>query len=79
MKALRADSPVNIQSPDACPHDRIYTWFPREIANDPDSYVIACHGCCDCGTGWTTNAPKGTGGRGQMVPWRDPALLTNAT
>lgn len=64
MKLLRADSPVNIQPPETCPHDRIYTWFPREIANDPSSPVIMCMGCCDCGDGWTAEAPRGIGGRG---------------
>lgn len=54
MKALRADAPVRIQPPETCPHDRVYTWFPRLIVNDPKSPTIACHGCCDCGTGWTT-------------------------
>ncbi len=42
MKALRADSPVRIQPPETCPHDRIYTWFPRLIANDPNSPTLAC-------------------------------------
>jgi hypothetical protein len=57
-KSLRADAPVNIQPPETCPHDRVYTWFVREIANDPKSRKLACHGCCDCGTGWTTEAPR---------------------
>ena len=74
MKILRADSPVNIQRPDRCPHDRVYTWFVREIANDPDSFTIMCSGCCDCGTAFPArNAPKGVGGRGADVPWKEIA------
>jgi hypothetical protein len=66
VKALRADSTVNIQSPETCPHDRVYTWFPLRIANAPEYGRVACHGCCDCGTTWETEAPRAW--RGNPLP-----------
>jgi hypothetical protein len=57
MKILRAGAPINIQPPETCPHDRLYTWAVRLIANIPESPRLICFGCCDCGHSFTRLAP----------------------
>jgi hypothetical protein len=78
MKILRADAPVRIQPRETCTHDRIYTWFPRLIGNDPDSPVLLCGGCCDCGHAFTRLAPAGLQPYRGKVPDRYAPELAEA-